>query len=67
MIVVGGYPAERGNAPWVVFLENRNNKEFCGGSIVNTLYILTAAHCNDDWKKDTKKEHVYPKVWRKIV
>lgn len=30
--------------PWVVALFN-GGRQFCGGSLLNSIHILTAAHC----------------------
>ncbi|PRD33950.1 UNVERIFIED_CONTAM: Chymotrypsinogen A [Trichonephila clavipes] len=43
--VVGGTNADRKAWPWMVALLNNNNKFFCGGSLINNRYVLTAAHC----------------------
>ena len=45
MVIVGGTTAQTGEAPWQVLIENMNNAEICGGAIINTLFVLTAAHC----------------------
>ncbi|XP_051170628.1 uncharacterized protein LOC127287634 [Leptopilina boulardi] len=42
--IVGGSPAPEGGFPYQVSLQ-RNGKHFCGGSIINSQWILTAAHC----------------------
>lgn len=42
--IVGGYDAKNGEFPYQVSIRI-NNKHFCGGSILNQYYILTAAHC----------------------
>ncbi|XP_020299071.1 chymotrypsin-2-like [Pseudomyrmex gracilis] len=47
--IVGGTDAEIGKYPYMVSLRN-NNKHFCGGSIINVRYILTAAHCLTGFK-----------------
>lgn len=58
MVVVGGVEADPGEAPWQVLLENMNNGEICGGSILNPRFILTAAHCIDSFEnaRQTFKE-----------
>lgn len=47
--VVGGFDAEAGQFPWLVALgydvNHANPKWLCGGSIISTRHILTAAHC----------------------
>ncbi|KAM7064043.1 hepatocyte growth factor-like protein isoform 4-T4 [Molossus nigricans] len=40
--VVGGQP---GNSPWTVSLRNRQGQHFCGGSLVNEQWVLTARQC----------------------
>jgi len=41
--IVGGTQATRGEFPWIVQI--RRGGHYCGGSIVNANYIVTAAHC----------------------
>lgn len=47
--IVGGTEAERNSFPYQagLFLHMEQGTGFCGGSIVSTRYILTAAHCVD--------------------
>ncbi|XP_010638818.1 coagulation factor IX [Fukomys damarensis] len=42
--VVGGKNAKPGQFPWQVLL-NGDIEAFCGGSIVNEKWVITAAHC----------------------
>ncbi|XP_018104413.1 transmembrane protease serine 2 [Xenopus laevis] len=42
--IVGGSQASLGDWPWQVSLQY-NERHVCGGSIITSNYILTAAHC----------------------
>ncbi|XP_057677953.1 coagulation factor IXb [Corythoichthys intestinalis] len=48
--IVGGYEAKAGDLPWQAALLSRSNGvvdklPFCGGSLLNDLWVITAAHC----------------------
>ncbi|CAF0707715.1 unnamed protein product [Brachionus calyciflorus] len=42
--IVGGEEANRGEWPWQIAIYFRN-RFICGGSLINSMWILTAAHC----------------------
>src|SRR5689334_7732081 len=50
-IVVGGQPASIKTHPWVVALASRarfgraRSGQFCGGALVDSSVVVTAAHC----------------------
>ncbi|XP_060525667.1 thrombin-like enzyme elegaxobin-2 isoform X2 [Cylas formicarius] len=43
--IIGGEKAELGQFPWMVLV--RFNKAYCGGTLLNKYYALTAAHCTN--------------------
>ncbi|XP_045330902.1 transmembrane protease serine 11D [Leopardus geoffroyi] len=42
--ILGGTKAEEGDWPWQVSLQT-NNVHHCGGILISSMWILTAAHC----------------------
>ena len=40
--IVGGHNADPNEWPWIVALFN-NGRQFCGGSLIDSTHILTAA------------------------
>lgn len=36
--IINGVEAKPGDAPWQVLLENMNDGEICGGSVINRRY-----------------------------
>lgn len=44
--IVGGTETKINQYPWMAML-SYDNRFYCGGALINNLYILTAAHCVD--------------------
>ncbi len=42
--IVGGTESQAGEWPWIVSIKSAGN-HFCGGSLINSQWVLTAAHC----------------------
>jgi len=42
--ITGGSPAAPGQFPWQAAL-HIDNAYFCGGSLIGSLWVLTAGHC----------------------
>lgn len=62
-LIVGGKKAMAGQIPWQVALidgQSTSVKQFCGGSLVAPQWVLTAAHCVDNWmvRKDPTRVDV---------
>ncbi|XP_059156700.1 transmembrane protease serine 9-like isoform X2 [Physella acuta] len=46
--VVGGTEAARGRYPWMVYIARDPHKDdLCGGALVSSRHVITAAHCFD--------------------
>jgi trypsin len=46
-MIVGGQEARPFEFPWQVSMRTKQNAHYCGGSIINQLWIVTASHCVD--------------------
>ncbi len=47
--LIGGLEAQDNTWPWMSSLRHgTNNRHFCGGSIIDEMWVLTAAHCVHD-------------------
>ncbi|XP_027664644.2 coagulation factor IX-like [Falco cherrug] len=45
--VTGGTLCQRGHCPWQVLIRNSKDIGFCGGSLISSRWVVTAAHCLD--------------------
>uniref|UniRef100_U3J739 Chymotrypsin like n=1 Tax=Anas platyrhynchos platyrhynchos TaxID=8840 RepID=U3J739_ANAPP len=43
--IINGQNAVSGSWPWQVSLQTRTGSHFCGGSLINEYWVVTAAHC----------------------
>ncbi|XP_036705984.1 mannan-binding lectin serine protease 1 isoform X2 [Balaenoptera musculus] len=43
--IFNGRPAQKGTTPWIAMLSHLNGQPFCGGSLLGSKWIVTAAHC----------------------
>lgn len=45
--IVGGEPASIRQYPWMVGLTRGSGRPYCGGTLINSRYVVTASHCVD--------------------
>ncbi|NXM07473.1 FAXD protein, partial [Tyrannus savana] len=45
--ITGGMLCHRGHCPWQVLLRDSQGVGFCGGSLLSSRWVVTAAHCLD--------------------
>ncbi|XP_065604206.1 coagulation factor VII-like [Cyrtonyx montezumae] len=45
--ITGGTLCHRGQCPWQVLIRDSRGIGFCGGSLINSRWVVTAAHCLD--------------------
>lgn len=62
--IVGGEVAEIGFAPYQVSIQSIFGSHLCGGVIIDKLWILTAAHCVEDYPLDVLRVIAGTNNWR---
>ncbi|NXM30846.1 FAXD protein, partial [Oxyruncus cristatus] len=45
--ITGGMLCHRGHCPWQVLIRDSQGVGFCGGSLLSSRWVVTAAHCLD--------------------
>ncbi|KAL2095859.1 hypothetical protein ACEWY4_008007 [Coilia grayii] len=43
--IVGGQLQKQGGSPWQVLIRRTDGYGFCGGTLINNRWVVTAAHC----------------------
>jgi len=43
--VIGGKTADVNEYPWMIAIKGKNGDQSCGGAVINSKWIVTAAHC----------------------
>ncbi|XP_028818662.1 coagulation factor IX [Denticeps clupeoides] len=43
--IVGGQLQKQGGSPWQVLIRRKDGYGFCGGTLINQHWVVTAAHC----------------------
>ncbi|MEE6512245.1 hypothetical protein FKM82_019180 [Ascaphus truei] len=46
--IVGGMLCKLGHCPWQVLIYTARGQDFCGGSLISSRWVLSAAHCFED-------------------
>jgi len=46
--IIGGYECSKHSQPWQVHL-TKNGKSWCGASVINERWLVSAAHCYVTW------------------
>ncbi|CAH1232239.1 PRSS12 [Branchiostoma lanceolatum] len=51
--IVGGWPARKGEFPWQVAIMEAGKYHSCGGVLIDNCWVLTAAHCFEQYPNKT--------------
>ena len=53
--IVGGTPAPEGAYPFMAAITENDGFQFCGGSVISSFWVITAAHCVEGARPDRTK------------
>lgn len=53
-LIVGGEQTQKGELPFQVSIQSSSGSHFCGGSLIKKNWVLTAAHCVQNWSSTNK-------------
>ncbi|PKW19532.1 S1 family peptidase [Saccharopolyspora spinosa] len=53
--VLGGSETSTEDAPWAVAVTDDHGRQFCGGTLVSPIKVITAAHCTMDPTTGTRR------------
>uniref|UniRef100_UPI00398ED252 coagulation factor IX-like n=1 Tax=Pristiophorus japonicus TaxID=55135 RepID=UPI00398ED252 len=64
--IIGGDLCKRGLCPWQVLIRNEDDYGFCGGTLINSRWVVTAAHCFDTVRPHSVTAGEFDKLRREI-
>ena len=65
--IIGGRPAEKNEYPWMVVLVDSENYTLCGGSLITSRTVLSAAHCRTPAAVSVKDHDLSKKDGEQVI